>query len=99
MFSFSLNELFPNSVLESVTAFHALQSVVHTFQLASRMLWEYLTKCCVRALRLESCSQAFNARAVYNDTYLFIHGQNYIRAEARGHRRDTELLDAAFRLH
>lgn len=92
MFSFSRNELFPNSVLRSVTAFHA-------FQLASRMLWEYLTQCCVRALRLESCSQAFNARAVYIDTYLFIHGRDYIRAEARGHRRDTELVEAAFRLH
>ena len=99
MFSFSRNELFPNSVLRSVTAFHALQSVVHAFQLASRMLWEYLTQCCVRALRLVSCSQAFNARAVYIDTYLFIHGRDYIRAEARGHRRDTELVEAAFRLH
>ena len=70
---------------------------LYTFQPASRILREY--QHCVRALRLESCSQAFNARAVYNDARLYIYGRDYIRAEARGHRRDTELVDAAFRLH
>jgi hypothetical protein len=38
MFSFPLDGLFSNSVLRDFTAFHALQSVVHTVQLASWLL-------------------------------------------------------------
>lgn len=33
MLSFSRDSLFSNSVLQDFTAFHALQAVVHTFQL------------------------------------------------------------------
>ena len=38
MFRFSRNDLLPNSVLQNVTAFHALQSIAHTFWLTSWML-------------------------------------------------------------